>query len=85
MIDKGLALFAFRTVCWSADNDVGVAVGVHIPSRCHRPAEMGSAVIALDDPIRGEVKACGRAVKHVDLPLGVLQLLYWMAPTMMSE
>src|SRR6185503_21387092 len=53
-VQEGAPLVGLAVVVeGSADQEVGVAVAVHVPRRCHGGAEPGPRLIALGGPCRG--------------------------------
>ena len=69
IVDKG-APFIRRVIVivGRADDDVRVAVAVHVPSHPHRPAKACADLVALGGPVRRGGKPHRRAVIDVGLP-----------------
>src|SRR4029453_3941033 len=64
MIDKNPALEAFTVrIKVRADQDVGVAVPVHIARRSDHSREVGAILVAFGRPVGGAIEAAGRAEK----------------------
>ena len=57
VVDEGPPLVAWPFRSRGADDDIGEAVAVHIPRRCHRRTEPGVRLVALRGPGGGDAES----------------------------